>query len=134
MVPDGVFGRAGLAALCPSLIYYTAWVAVAPFTPPHHAVRGLFPAPEYGLLIPAAVVTLGVLVAYTYLAVLMISAPPAGRGSHPALPHTHHTHDDDDDDQQRAGPAGGGAATAAAADAPPPRRMEAEVPAGGGGG
>ncbi|KAH9600782.1 Dolichol phosphate-mannose biosynthesis regulatory [Trypanosoma melophagium] len=45
--------------------YYIVWIAVTPFIDPSHFTQRLFPSREYGLLLAAAVMTIGLCLTMT---------------------------------------------------------------------
>ena len=68
-------GTALLSALAASCLYYGLWVVATPFIHPAHSFLDSFPRREYALILPACLITFGVLALYTYMSALLLIRP-----------------------------------------------------------
>jgi dolichyl-phosphate mannosyltransferase polypeptide 2 regulatory subunit len=59
-------------------VYYTFWIMVSPFIDTHHFTQVVFPPREYGLVIPAVIISLFFLVALGSAAVVFIVSGGGG--------------------------------------------------------
>lgn len=59
MITDRTMGSICLAINTVFVVYYIVWIGVMPFVDASHSTQDFFPPREYGLLIAATVMTMG---------------------------------------------------------------------------
>mmetsp|Transcript_79850 Transcript_79850/g.222164 ORF Transcript_79850/g.222164 Transcript_79850/m.222164 type:complete len:92 (-) Transcript_79850:149-424(-) len=71
---DKAVGTALLAISVVVFVYYTLWAIVTPFVDADHPLQSFFPARYYAIMIPTLLLVVGITVATTFVALVLIKS------------------------------------------------------------